>query len=259
MSPLRGVGGRLRRWAGGLLGLALVCGVWEAGVTGFAVPVYLLPAPSAIWQQLLRDWPLLWRNLTPTVVESLGGFILGNGVAVLLAAVFVHAPAVQRAMFPIAVGLRSVPLVAITPLLLIWLGTGYAPKIAIAALISFFPTLVNMTRGLAAPDGQALELMHTFSASRWQILVKVRWPSSLPYLFSALKIAATSSVLGAVIAEWIGSDRGLGYLVVAATFEFRIARLWATVAVVSALALAGYLLVVIAERIFVPWETKSPL
>ncbi len=240
--------------AGGLLGLAVLLAAWEAGVALFAVPLYLLPPPSTIWWQVVRDWPLLWRNAQPTLVEAVGGFVLGNGVAVLLAAVFVHAPAVQRAVFPVAIALRTVPLVALTPLLLLWLGTGYAPKIAIAALISFFPTLVNMTRGLAALDGQALELMHTMSASRWQILVKVRWPSSLPYLFSALKIAATSSVLGAVIAEWIGSDRGLGYLVVAATFEFRIARLWATIAVVSALALAGYLLVVAAERLVVPWR-----
>src|SRR5207302_2456659 len=111
-----------------------------------------------------------------------------------------------------------------------------------------------MTRGLSALDRQALELMRTLSASRWQVFAKVRWPSSLPYIFSALKIASTSAVLGAVVAEWIGSDRGLGYLVVASTFEFKIARLWATIAVSTAIALAGFLLIVLAERILVPWR-----
>jgi NitT/TauT family transport system permease protein len=179
-------------------------------------------------------------------------------VAIVLAAAFVHFAPLQRALFPVAIALRTVPLVAITPLLLVWLGNGYAPKVAIAALISFFPTLVNMTRGLAALDQQALDLMRTLSASRWQVLIKVRWPTSLPYLFTSLKIAATSCVLGAIVAEWIGSDRGLGYLVVASTFEFRITRLWATVAVSSAIALAAFLLVVLAERLLVPWRDEAP-
>jgi NitT/TauT family transport system permease protein len=246
-----------RSWLGGALGVLLLLGLWEWAVRALSVPVYLLPAPSVIWAQVRIDAALLWRNLQPTLIEAAGGFVLGNAVAILLAALFVHSPAVQRALFPLAIGLRTVPLVAITPLLLVWLGGGYAPKVVIAALISFFPTLVNMTRGLSALDRQALDLLHTLSASPWQVFWKVRWPSSLPYLFSALKIAATSCVLGAVIAEWIGADRGLGYLVVASTFEFKIARLWATVAVTSALALAAFLAVVLAERVFVPWRDAA--
>jgi NitT/TauT family transport system permease protein len=228
-------------------------------VAAFGVPLYVLPAPSAVWRQLVLDWPLLARHAQPTLVEALGGFAAGNVAAIVLAAAFVHWPAIQRAVFPVAIGLRTVPLVAITPLLLVWLGNGYAPKVVIAALISFFPTLVNMTRGLDAVDRQALELMHTLSASRWQVFVKVRWPASLPFLFSALKIASTSCVLGAVVAEWIGSDRGLGYLVVASTFDFRVARLWATIAVTSAIALGAFLAVVAAERLVVRWDQGGEL
>ena len=247
---------RLAAWALALAGIALLLALWEGAVALWKVPLYVLPAPSAIGQQIVRDWPLLWRHAQPTIVEAAGGFALGNGVAIALAAVFVHSPPLNRALFPVAIGLRTVPLVAITPLLLVWLGNGYAPKVVIAALISFFPTLVNATRGLSALDQQALDLLHTMSASRWQEFTKVRWPSSLPYLFSALKIASTSAVLGAVVAEWIGSDKGLGYLVVASTFEFRIARLWATIAVSTAIALAGFLLVVLAERVLVPWRDE---
>jgi NitT/TauT family transport system permease protein len=247
----------LLRSLGGLVGIAAILGSWEAAVALFKVPLYVLPPPSAIGRQVVLDWNLLLRHAQPTAIEALGGFVFGNGAAILLAAAFVHWSPVQRALFPIAIGLRTIPLVAITPLLLVWLGNGYAPKIVIAALISFFPTLVNMTRGLAAMDRQALDLMHTISASPWQIFVKVRWPASLPYLFSALKIAATSCVLGAVVAEWIGSDRGLGYLVVAATFEFKVARLWATVAATSLLALLAFLAVVLAERLLVPWRDEG--
>ncbi|MBI3972219.1 MAG: ABC transporter permease [Chloroflexi bacterium] len=250
----------LRLWLGATAGLALVFGLWEGVVRLAEVPLYVLPAPSAIWQQLVRDWPLLVRHAQPTIIEAAGGFALGNGAAIALATLFVHFGSVRRSLFPVAIALRTVPLVAITPLLLVWLGNGYAPKIVIAGLISFFPTLVNMTRGLDALDPRTLDLLRTLSAGRWQVFVKARWPSSLPYLFSALKIAATSSVLGAVIAEWIGSDKGLGYLVVASTFDFKIARLWATIALTSAIALAGFLLVVLAERLLVPWrdETTTP-
>ena len=249
---------RLLTWVLSLLGVAALLGVWELIVRLRNVPLYILPPPSAIWTQLQRDWPLLLRHLQPTAIEAVGGFLIGNLVAVILATAFVHSPPLERSLFPVAIALRTVPLVAITPLLVVWLGNGYAPKIAIAALISFFPTLVNMVRGLSALDRQALDLLHTYSATWWQVFTKVRLPASLPFLFASLKISATSSVLGAVVAEWIGSDRGLGYLVVAATFEFRIARLWATIAISSALALFGFLLVVLAERLLIPWREDVP-
>jgi NitT/TauT family transport system permease protein len=253
---------RLRRllltWLFTIGGVLLLLGLWEGAVSRFNIPIYLLPSPSVIGRQIARDWPLLWRHLQPTAIEAAGGFAIGNLIAILLAAAFVHSAPIERALFPVAITLRTIPLVAITPLLVVWLGNGYAPKIAIAALISFFPTLVNMVRGLGALDRQALDLLRTFSATPWQIFTKVRLPSSLPYLFSSLKISSTSCVLGAVVAEWIGSDKGLGYLVVASTFEFRIARLWATITVSTALALAGFLLVVLVERLAVPWREEAP-
>ncbi len=246
----------LLTWLFSAAGSAALLLAWEAAVRGLNVPLYVLPAPTDIARQLGRDWPLLVRHMQPTVIEAAGGFLLGNLVAIALAAGFVHSAPLERTLFPIAIALRTIPLVAITPLLVVWLGNGYAPKIAIAALISFFPTLVNMVRGLGALDRQALDLLRTYSATPLQVFTKVRLPASLPYLFASLKISATSSVLGAVVAEWIGSDRGLGYLVVASTFEFRIARLWATIAVSSGVALAGFLLVVIAERLLVPWREE---
>ncbi|MGI8423087.1 MAG: ABC transporter permease [Chloroflexota bacterium] len=249
---------RALTWLLSAVGVAALLLVWEAVVRVREVPLYILPAPSDIWRQLGRDWPLLMRHLQPTAIEAAGGFAIGNLVAIFLATCFVHSAPLERTLFPVAIALRTIPLVAITPLLVVWLGNGYAPKVAIAALISFFPTLVNMVRGLGALDRQSLDLLHTYSATWWQIFTKVRFPASLPYLFASLKISATSSVLGAVVAEWIGSDRGLGYLVVAATFEFRIARLWATIAVSSGLALLGFLIVVLAERLLVPWREEAP-
>jgi NitT/TauT family transport system permease protein len=247
---------RVLTWGLTLAGVCALFVAWEVAVRQLRIPLYILPTPTDIGRQLGRDWPLLMRHLIPTAIEAAGGFAIGNLVAVVLAAAFVHSASLERTLFPVAIALRTIPLVALTPLLVVWLGNGYAPKIAIAALISFFPTLVNMVRGLGALDRQALDLLRTYSANWWQVLAKVRFPASLPYLFASLKISATSAVLGAVVAEWIGSDRGLGYLVVASTFEFRIARLWATIAVSSGVALIAFLVVVLAERLFVPWRDE---
>jgi NitT/TauT family transport system permease protein len=193
-----------------------------------------------------------------TLVEAVGGFLLGNGFAVVLAIVFVHSPTVQRFLYPVAVAIRTVPIIAIAPILVLLLGNGYAPKVVIAALISFFPTLVNMVRGLEAVEPSALELMRVLSANRRQIFFKLRLPSSLPFLFSALKIATASCVIGAIVAEWVGADTGLGYLIIVATFEFRTGLLYATTAVGSFLALSFFLVVVLLEKAIVRWKPETP-
>src|SRR5919202_4123911 len=156
-----------------------------------------------------------------------------------------------------SVAIRTVPIIAIAPLLVLLLGNGYAPKIIIVALISFFPTLVNMVRGLESVEPNSLELMRVLSASPAQVFWKLRLPSSLPFLFSALKIATTSCVIGAIVAEWIGSDTGLGYLIIVSTFEFRTGLLYATMAVGSFLALAFFGAVVLLERLVVRWQPTS--
>jgi NitT/TauT family transport system permease protein len=228
--------------------IAAVLGGWEIAGVWFGLPDYILPAPSRIWGAFVTNPALFVRHAPITVLEALIGFCIGNGIAIFLAISFVHSRTVERAIYPMAVGMRSIPFVALAPILIIWMGHGLAPKVTISALVSFFPTLVNMVRGLRSVDREAFELMHTLSATRWQVLWKLRWPSATPFLFSALKISAAGTVLGAVVAEWIGSDRGLGYLVVMSTYEFRIPLLWAVIAVTSTLALTLFGLVIVAEH-----------
>jgi NitT/TauT family transport system permease protein len=240
-----------------LLPLLVIAGlvlVWDVAIRLFAVPAYMVPTPASVGQALVRERARLLDNATPTILESLGGFALGNLVAIAAALAFVHSKALERALYPVAVAVRTLPIVAIAPILVLLLGNGYAPKIAIAALITFFPTLVNMVEGLESADAQALELMHVLSASKTEIFRYVRWPSSLPYLFSAMRIASTSSVLGALVAEWIGTNKGLGYLIVLTTYDFRTALLYAAMVVTSAIALAFFFLVSLVEWLVVRWE-----
>jgi len=240
-----------------LLPLLVIAGlvlVWDIVIRVFSVPDYVVPTPAAVGQALVKERARLLDNAMPTIVESVGGFALGNLVAIAAALAFVHSKALERALYPVAVAVRTLPIVAIAPIFVLLLGNGYAPKIAIAALITFFPTLVNMVEGLESADPQALELMHVLSASKTEIFRYVRWPASLPYLFSAMRIASTSSVLGALVAEWIGTNKGLGYLIVLTTYDFRTALLYAAMVVTSAIALAFFFLVSLVEWLLVRWE-----
>ena len=180
--------------------------LWQLVVTGFGVPTYIAPSPVQVLQVFVEQGDLLWINFWPTLLEAMTGFALGNTVAVLLAVWFVHNRLAERAFYPIAVFVNTIPIIAVAPILVLMLGNGYAPKIVIAALICFFPTLVNMVRGLKAVSPQMLDLMRVLSASDREALWKIRLQSSLPFLFAALKIASTTCVIGAVVGEWTGPD-----------------------------------------------------
>lgn len=249
--------GRLNRLFTSVAGGLALIGLWQLVVRLFEVPIYLVPAPTDVAGSLVQDWAILIDNLWPTALESVAGFFIGNLVAIGLAVLFVHNDTLERTLFPVAIVIRTVPIVAVAPVLVLMLGNGYAPKIAIAALISFFPTLVNMVRGLESVDPQAIELFRVMSASRWEVFWKLRVYSSLPFLFSSLKIAATSSVIGAIVAEWIGSNQGLGALIIDATFNFRTPLLYSTMAVASVLALAFFALIGLIERRVVTWNTDA--
>jgi NitT/TauT family transport system permease protein len=250
----RGRGQALRRRSLAALGVLVSLAVWQGVILLFRVPTYIAPSPVEVAVALRTDAATLAVNAWPTIVETAGGFFLGNVIAVLMAIGFVHNRTFQHTVYPLAVAVRTLPIVAISPILVLLLGNGYAPKIAIAALITFFPTLVNMVDGLNAVDAQAQELMHVLSATKWEVFRYLRWPTSLPYLFSALRIASTASLLGAIVAEWIGSNKGLGYLILAATYDYRTPLLYATMAVASAIALALFGSISALERYAVSWR-----
>lgn len=257
----RGEGRRRRsRLKKALLPLAVAVGLigtWQLVCTAFGVPTYIVPSPVEVWDSLVTNWSMLMQNTWPTAMESVLGFLLGNAVAVLLAVLFVHWKPAESALMPVAVFVRTIPIVAVAPVLVIILGTGYSPKIAIAALISFFPTLVNMVRGFEAVDKQSLELLRVLSASRREVFFKVRVFASLPYLFSSLKISATSSVIGAIVAEWIGSQKGLGYLIIQATYNFNTPLLYATMTVASVMAVVFFAVIGLVERLVVTWDAEQ--
>jgi NitT/TauT family transport system permease protein len=185
------------------------------------------------------------------VLESVLGFLFGNGVAILLAVIFVHSRAIQATYFPVILFFNTIPVLALAPIIILIFGLGMLPKVIIAAVICFFPTLVNMVRGLTLATPNELELMHVLSASRAEVFWRLRVPRSLPLLFASLKIASTTCVIGAVVGEWIGSNQGLGALIIQSTFNYQSDRLFAAVFLASSMALVFFGVVAAVERGFV--------
>ena len=237
-------------------GIGLIL-LWQAIITVFGVPSYIAPGPLEVIKIFVEKGDVLWLNFWPTLFEALSGFILGNGIAILLAIWFVHNQLAERAFYPIAVFINTIPIIAIAPILVLIFGNGYTPKIVIAALICFFPTLVNMVRGLKAVSPATMELMRVLSASKREILWKIRLQSSLPFLFAALKIASTTCVIGAIVGEWIGSNFGLGALIIEATYNFRSPLLYATVFLGAGLAVALFTITTLVERRLITWKTPA--
>jgi NitT/TauT family transport system permease protein len=235
----------------GIVGFILF---WAALVYGLHVPPFVAPTPIAVVETLVVNLPKLMENLLPTAIEAVSGFVIGNLAATVLATVFVHQKSLQEAFFPIVVLINTIPVVAKAPILVLLLGNGMEPKIAIAALICFFPTLVNMVRGLESVNPQAMELMRVLSASKTEVFFKLRLQNSLPYLFSALKIAASTAVIGAIVGEWIGSVAGIGALIIQAMYAFDSAMLYATVVVGSTFSVCFFLVISVIERLMVRWQ-----
>lgn len=233
--------------------LALVV-IWEVAVRVFDIKPFIAPAPSAIFTVLIGKFPMLMQNLAPTAIEAVSGFLIGNLAAIAIATAFAYKETLEEAFFPIAVMINTIPVVAKAPILVLLLGNGMEPKIAIAALICFFPTLVNMTRGLRDVNKQQLELMHVLSASPREVFLKVRLKNALPYLFSALKIAASTAVIGAIVGEWIGSTVGIGALIIQATYNFDSPLLYATIVVGSIFSASFFAAISWAERRFLKWN-----
>ena len=239
-------------WSG--IGIVIV---WQLVIWAFSVQEYIAPTPIAVANVFVEKGYVLWINFWPTLFEALAGFAAGNLVAVLIAVAFIHSRILERAFFPIAVLIQTIPIIAVAPILVLLFGNGYAPKIMIAALISFFPMLVNMVRGLRAVKPETMELMRILSATRYEIFWNVRIQSSLPFFFAALKISATTCVIGAVVAEWIGSNYGLGALIIQATYNYQSPLLYATVLLSALMAITLFTLVGILEKRVIRWNVNA--
>jgi NitT/TauT family transport system permease protein len=234
-----------------VLGIAL----WEAVVFAWSIEFYLLPAPHVIVASLAQIYPVLLEASLYTFGEALAGYGLGCGLGVLGAALASRSPAVASLLLPYAIASASVPIVALAPLAIVWFGIGPGSKIAIAALMTFFPTFVGTLRGLLGVDARGLELMRSLAATEWQVFWKLRLPHSLPHVFTALRACTTLAMIGAVVSEFFGGPmKSLGVYIKSTASLFQTRQAWSAILVACVLGLLFYLAVALAERLAVPWR-----
>lgn len=260
--PLPGRGVRIFGLAAGYLipsalALALAAVVWEVWVRVKGVPVYIVPAPSVILRRLLEDPALFAREGAITLSEALAGFALGSGVAIVGATLMAHSRFLERALMPLAILVKVTPIVAVAPLFVIWFGFGLMPKILIAALISFFPALVNGVTGFRSVDPGALDLLRSLRASQREIFFALRVPSSMPYLFAAFRVSIPLSVIGAVIAEWFSGDRGLGSVIIVAHSDLDMPTLFGAIITLAFIGIGLTIIVSLIERRVLFWHESS--
>ena len=230
--------------------------VWAAVVRIFEIPDYLLPAPQDVVRRMVKDWPLLWKHGIYTLFSVLTGFAAGVAVGVPLAFAIVLSRSMERVTMPFLVMSQTIPKVAIAPILVVWLGFGILPKIAIVFLISFFPIVVSTVVGLKSVETDMIDLVRSMGARTVKIMLRVRGPSALPQMFAGFKIAVCLAVVGAIVGEFVGSDRGLGYLLLTSTGTLDGALVWSALFVLIAMGVTLFAIVSRLERVAIPWHVS---
>jgi NitT/TauT family transport system permease protein len=238
-----------------LLGLILV---WELACRALDVPRWLVPAPSQIAVETWGIREILPGHFLATLWAVLGGFFLAILSGVPLAILVVYSPVLRRIIYPLLLILQSVPKVAIAPLLLLWVGYGIQSNMIVAATVAFFPIVINTATGLEAVDAELLELTHSLDSPPLKVFLKVRLPWALPYIASSLKVAITLAVIGAIVAEFIGADKGLGYLILTSSGAMKTPIMFGVLLLLSLLGILLFYAVSWAERLVCPWYMPAP-
>ena len=232
--------------------------LWEGGVRSLGIQIFLLPAPSVIVQSFIEKFDQLVYVGWFTTKEALGGFAIGCSAGIIIALATARWTLASEALMPFAIAANSVPIVAFAPIVNSWFGIDNPlSKMVIVAIIVFFPMMINTVRGLTLVDPAMIELMRSYAASEFEILRKVRLPNALPYMFNAFKVAATLSMIGAVVSEYFGGSRSaLGVFITQEAAQFRFQNSWAAIIVACIVGITFYLVILFLERSAIPWHNS---
>lgn len=242
-------------WTIGSIVLTVV--IWDLAVRIFRIPEYLVPGPLKVAAVIAQHWRTLGEQTVWTVLAIIAGFIAAMVFAIPLAMLIVVSPALERVLYPPIVATQSIPKIALAPLFVVWFGFGIWPKVAVAFLIAFFPIMVDTIVGLRSIDPAMVQLARSMGAPPYRIFLRMRLPNALPAIFGGLKVASALAVVGALTGEFIGSDRGLGHVLVQASGMLNTPLLFATLVVLSLVAMVFFYLVEGLERVLIPWHVSQ--
>jgi NitT/TauT family transport system permease protein len=247
----------LKRRAAPLIVFALLFLIWEFAVRLTGVKEYLLPPPSKVWTEFLKRYPIVMDGAWVTTQEIIAGYLLAVVVSIPLALAVAYSRFVETAIYPVVVFLQIIPKIAIAPLFIIWFGFGFTPKLLLVFLLSFFPIVVASIAGFKSVDPDIMDFARTTGAGSWKMFAKIRLPQALPDIFTGLKVGAALSATAAVVAEFVASDRGLGYLLLQYNGNLDTPMVFAIIVLLSLIGLAVYYVVEIIERITIPWHVSQ--
>ena len=236
-----------------LVALAVLLVIWEGAVIVFDLPLWRLPAPSAVVDVLIEQRDTLRGHFQTTMWETILGFLTAVAIGIPLAIAIVYSRLLERTIYPMLVAMQSVPKVAVAPILVLWLGFGFAPKIVLIVLIAVFPIVISTATGLKSSPREFTEMVESLSASQFQIFRKVRFPAALPHIFVGLKVAISLAVIGAVIGEFVGSNKGLGFIIVISQGNVRTDIAFASMFLLAVLSIGLFYAIVALEHVLVPW------
>ncbi len=238
-----------------LLTFALLLVLWEAATRVFSIPSFILPAPTRIIEGFSAVTPARWSaHVWATLRVALIGYLVAIAVSLPIAIGLAKSRLMSRALYPLLVVIQSVPVVAVAPIIIVVLGTDDAPRVVITFMIAFFPLVVSMTTGLMATPPELIELSRSLRAPQYREITQIRLPYAVPYIFSGLKISVTLAVIGAVVAEFVAADVGIGFFIQFSTSMFRLPQAWAGLVVLVAMSLILFQAVSLAQRLFFPWS-----
>ncbi|MFC5401875.1 ABC transporter permease [Cohnella soli] len=240
-----------------VVALVVFVGLWQAVCAVFSIKTFTLPAPSAIAVSMYDDSAILWKQVLSTAYLAFVGLVLGVVIGIAVG-IFLHVvPLLREALSPMLVLSQNIPLIALGPLLMIWFGFGWTPKLILLVLVSFFPVALSMLVGLRQSEPHLREYLDMIGASRWEMLIRLEFPGALTYFFSGLRIAATYVVSSALVAEWLGANKGIGYYLKLNSNGFDQPGVFGSIVCVVALSLLFYYSAVIAERLIIRWRPRS--
>ncbi|MCH8465766.1 MAG: ABC transporter permease [Roseinatronobacter sp.] len=256
---LSGVLGRLQGLLAPLVVGATLLWLWEVTVRALDVPRVILPAPSLIWERILRSTDVLWVDFVQTFVKgALSGYAIGVGAALVFALLVDRSDFLRRGLLPVGNFLAALPIIGTAPIMVMWFGFDWPSKAAVVVAMVFFPMLVNTVQGLAATDAMQRDLMRTYSASWGQSLLKLRLPAAMPFIFNGLKISSTLALIGAIVAEFFGSPtRGMGFRISTEVGRLQLDMVWAEIAVAALAGSLFYGVIALAERGVTFWHPSQ--
>lgn len=236
--------------------LLVLLAIWQTAARLFDLPSWLLPAPSEIASAFVGRADL-WGHTWATLYETLAGFLLSIALGVPIAVAVVYSRFLRDSLYPLILITQSIPKVAFAPILLIWIGYGTVPIVIVSFLVAFWPVIVNTEAGLNSASPEILDLARQLSGTQLQIFTKIRFPSSLPFFLAGLKVAITLSVIGAVIGEFVGASKGLGYIIIWSSSNFKTPLAFAAMGILAAMGIVLFFAISALERVLIPWYGRS--